>query len=293
MAESRYKVRAIGAPFEIQYSSCSDIKPKNFDWSQESGNFDVHIDNGLLYSPDLIISKKKRYGWICESKDIIPQVYNFIIHNHNILFNNYYNKIFTCDRSLISLNSNFSFVSNGSNYPWLKKEMWSTYTEQKIKLCSMFASPKLATQGHIYRHEVALIAINKGYDVYGGAHGSKRTVLDPRNPWNTKLEGMAPYMFNIVIENSLYDDYYTEKLTDCFASGTIPVYYGTDNIPSIFDKTGIITLEKGKEKQILNSLSKELWLSKQEAIKNNLEALNKLKLADDILFEKILLNDNN
>jgi hypothetical protein len=287
MAESGYKIRGIGAPFETLYSSCSNLKPKKFNWVQENGAVDVHIDNGLLYHPDPQTPKHKRFGWICESKDIIPQVYNFLIHNYKVLFNNYYNKIFTCDKQLLGLNDNFKYVPNGSNYPWIKKNEWSDYKNEKTKICSMFASPKLATQGHIYRHEIALIAINNGFDVYGGAHGSKRTVVDPRNPWNTKLEGMKNYMFNIVIENALYDDYYTEKLTDCFATGTIPIYYGTMNIPSIFDKNGIIRLEKGNEKEILNSINRELWLSKEKAIQNNLQALQELQTADDVLFEEI------
>jgi len=288
MAEPRHKIRGIGLPFEAQYSSCSNLKPTKFDWCLDAGDCDIHVDHGLLFQPDLSIFKEKRYGWICESKDIIPEVYNFIILNHKVLFNNFYNKIFTCDRSLLLLNSNFKFVPNGSNYPWIKKENWSSFIDDKNKICSMFASPKLATPGHVYRHEIAKIAISKGYDVYGGAHGSKRTVTDPQNPWNTKIDGMKSYMFNIVIENSVYDDYYTEKLTDCFASGTIPIYSGTDNIPSIFDKNGIIKLEKGKEEEILNSLTEELWQSKRSSIENNLKALNDLKMADDVLFEKVL-----
>jgi hypothetical protein len=286
MAESRYKVRAIGAPFDVQFSSCSNIKPNNFSWTIDKAEWDVHIDRGIMYQPDFSTPKEKRYGWICESTFIIPDVYNFLIYNHTVLFNNYYNKIFTCDSSLLQLNSNFVFCPVGSNYPWVPKDQWSVYP--KTKLCSMFCSPKKATEGHVYRHMIARLALDAGLDVFGGAHGTKRTVNDPRNPWNTKIDGVRDYMFSIVVENGVYDSYWTEKITDCFATGTIPVYCGTKKVLDFFDPDGIIFLELDKETETLNSLSKELYNSKLPAILNNFNIVNTIKLADEYLFDNII-----
>jgi hypothetical protein len=286
MAESGHKVRAIGAPFDLQHSSCSNLKPNNFSWTADKAEWDVHIDRGMLYQPDFSTPKEKRYGWVCESKFIIPDVYNFLIHNHKVLFNNYYSKIFTCDSSLLELNSNFTFCPVGSNYPWVPKDQWSIY--QKTKLCSMFCSPKKATEGHVYRHQIARLALDAGLDVFGGAHGTQRTVSDPRNPWNTKLDGVKDYMFSIVIENGIYDSYWTEKITDCFATGTIPIYCGTKKVLDFFDPDGIIFLELDQEQDILKSLSTELYYSKLTAITNNFNAVNKIKLADEYLFDNII-----
>ena len=36
----------------------------------------------------------------------------------------------------------------------------------------------------------------------------------------------------------------TEKLTDCFACGTIPVYYGTAGVAQYFNPEGIIFLDE-------------------------------------------------
>ena len=36
-------------------------------------------------------------------------------------------------------------------------------------------------------------------------------------------------MFSVCIENDVYDTYFTEKILDCFATGTIPIYKGTKN----------------------------------------------------------------
>jgi isopentenyl phosphate kinase len=44
-------------------------------------------------------------------------------------------------------------------------------------------------------------------------------------------------------ENSIYPKYYTEKITDCFATGTIPIYYGDRSIGEDFDMNGIIFMD--------------------------------------------------
>jgi len=286
MAKSGHKVKGIGLPFESQYSSCSNIKPQKFEWSLEKGEFDVHVDKGLLVRPDNSITKDKRYGWVCESRFIVPDVYNFLIHNHKVLFENFYTAIYTCDQSLLNLDHRFKYCPNGSNYPWIRKSDWGIY--QKTKKCSMFASPKQYTEGHVYRHTIARLALDRGFDVFGGAHGTPRTVIDPMNPWNTKLEGIGYYMFSIIIENGNYDAYYTEKLTDCFATGTVPIYWGTKKLPKEFDPEGIIWLNKDSEQSILDSLSRELYESKIKSIKHNLNALVDLLPADDFLFEEIV-----
>lgn len=287
MAESRYKVKAVSAPFDTQYSSCSNIKPKKFDWSNTEGEWTVHIDQGILFQP--LSPKEKSYGWFCESKEIFPELYSVILNNYKTLFN-YYNKVFTCDKQLVDLDPRFSYCVSGSNFPWVSKDLWGTYN--KKKLCSMFCSPKLITNGHKYRHKLAEIALGKRVDVFGGAHGTIRTVTDRFNPWKTKIDGLKDYMFSIVVENSIYDNYWTEKLTDCFVTGTIPIYWGTKNIPEVFDKNGIIWIQEGQEHQILNSLSEDLYLSKKQAVQNNFDAMQTMNLADDELFE-VILNETN
>jgi len=287
------KIKCLGAPFDTEFSSCSDIKPANFEWSLVEGDYLVHIDRGLFIEPesDFRYLKEKRFGWTCESSHIIPDVVEFLKQKHNVLFAEYYNKIFTHNSSLLELDSRFVYCPNGSNYPWIPKSQWGIYN--KTKLCSMFCSPKRMTEGHVYRHQIARLALDCGFDVFGGAHGTPRTVSDPRNPWNTKLDGIKDYMLNVVIENGVYDSYWTEKLTDCFATGTVPIYLGTKQLPKIFDESGIIRLEIGKEKEILDSLNKNTYISKKNSVINNWNALNQLKLTDNELFEIIKNETNN
>lgn len=47
----------------------------------------------------------------------------------------------------------------------------------------------------------------------------------------SKVDVLQQYKFSICFENSnIYYGYITEKLFDCFASGTVPVYYGAPNV---------------------------------------------------------------
>ena len=282
MAESRIKIKGIGFSFDPQYSSCSNIKPSQFDWSVDQGEYDVHIDHGMGANLNPNTPKEKRFGWMGESRFIIMDVYEFLIQNHVILFDQFYNKIFTCDKTLVDLHPSFVYSPNGSNAPWIPKHQWSIYS--KTKLCSMFCSTKQMTTGQEYRHKVAKLAIDMGFDVFGGVHGTSRTVTDNRNPWNTKADGMKDHMFSIVMENSSYDNYWTEKITDCFATGTIPVYWGSPSIGNHFNSDGIIMFD---DKFDMNTLTAETYKSKIYAVQDNFDLVHNLKIADDALIDHI------
>ena len=58
-----------------------------------------------------------------------------------------------------------------------------------------------------------------------------------------KAEALAQYAFSIAIENSQQDTYFTEKLIDCFSTGTVPIYWGTRKISEYFDMRGVIQFD--------------------------------------------------
>jgi len=91
-------------------------------------------------------------------------------------------------------------------------------------------------------------------------------------------------MFSIVIENARYPKYYTEKVTDCFATGTIPIYYGDKSICEDFDCNGIIFID---EKLDLSVLSPDLYHTKIKSVETNFNKVLQLNTADDCIFESI------
>ena len=94
-----------------------------------------------------------------------------------------------------------------------------------------------------------------------------------------KEEGLCDYMFSIAIENGQYETYFTEKLLDCFATGTIPVYLGAPNIGEYFNKDGIIDLTEEFD------VSDEIYYNKMDAIKDNLERTKKMEILEDFIWE--------
>ena len=47
-------------------------------------------------------------------------------------------------------------------------------------------------------------------------------------------------MFSLAVENVAQDDYFTEKLLDCFLTRTVPIYWGCPNAAAYFDPEGIV-----------------------------------------------------
>lgn len=275
------KLQAIGAPFVIEHSSCSDLTPKHFDWTSEDYPVKVFIDSaiptGLSYQKKL---GEKKIAWICESRAIFHSM-SFprdLWEQNFVQICNSYDLVFTSEKSWVGKHFNIRYCPAGSNLPWAKDQQ----VFEKTKLVSMVASPKKFAFGHAIRHSVAEQLRGK-IDLYGGALESKRI---GNTLWD-KSEALNDYMFQIVIENDKYETYYTEKLTDCFATGVIPIYWGAPDIGDLFTKEGIIELVPDFD---ISQLTPDLYYSKLEAVKDNFNRVKDLASADDQLFK--LINEN-
>ena len=92
-----------------------------------------------------------------------------------------------------------------------------------------------------------------------------------------------------MVENSKTDNYFTEKLIDCLAVGTIPIYWGCPNLDSYFNLDGIITFNTLDElNNILPTLDDELYNSKIDTIKQNLEKSKEYNVTEDWIYKNIL-----
>ena len=99
-----------------------------------------------------------------------------------------------------------------------------------------------------------------------------------------EMPALKDYRFSIVFENAQYDKYYTEKVTDCFATGTVPVYWGTRRISEDFDARGIIFWE---ELDSIDKLTPERYEAMLPYVEENLIRVKQLRSADDQLFYNI------
>lgn len=263
----RKKINLIGGGFQHAYSSSGWAKPKKIEWVKniESAPISIYID-GSIMNPK-INKDKKNYAWLLESSAIIPNIINWCKNNVEYLENNY-ELIFTHDERLLKISSKFKLVLPNA-VPWVN----DVGVHKKSKLISMIASNKTMCDGHIFRQKIIQKYKNK-LDHYGRGFKSIEK----------KEDGLKDYMFSIAMENDNYSNIFCEKITDCFAMGTIPIFWGTPKIGEIFNKDGIIELEKFN----IDELSDELYFSKMEAIKENYEIALKLPIAEDYIYENFI-----
>ena len=138
---------------------------------------------------------------------------------------------------------------------WIYPEKQNLY--KKNKVISIIASNKKDTDGQRLRHEIIESYRDKtNIDIFGGLTSGNigyKPIID-------KSEGLSDYAFSIVIENSKSNFYFTEKLIDCFVTGTIPIYWGCNRVENFFDKRGFFTFEKIEDlENILPNLNIETY----------------------------------
>jgi hypothetical protein len=250
-------------------SSSSFNKTKYVEWvtdGQGKANFYVNLHCLDVFKDT---SDLPKYVWLMESRNIIPQIYKFFEDNKEFAASRC-DGIFTCDKELAKNDGFFYAISNA--VPWIVNRK----IYEKTKLVSMISSNKAYTSGHRNRLEY-VEKFKNDVDLYG------RGFVDI----NCKEDGLVDYMFSINIENAVYDTYFTEKLTDCFATGTIPIFYGSKGVIEYFNEDGIIFLDDNFE---VSSLTKDLYYSKMDAIKDNFERIKKFPIAEDYIYKNYLLS---
>lgn len=293
------KIKGIGLPFSGHQSSCSNRIPKDFEWTTDDAEIEVWVDMLIPEAIGVPIPKGlKRYAWFCESRTIVPYLRR-AFDNENLLNDiiDSYDAIFTCENELVDKHEKIHFCYAGSNLPWV-----SDYKlHKKEKIVSFISSNKLMCYGHKLRHQLyekIKESTNKdiAIDVYGSitgkAFGQKigcHMEGYPENSWHDKSEALNDYMFSIIMENDKYDTYFTEKITDCFATGTVPIYYGSKSIGDYFNRDGIIFLDGDADKMYntISQLSPSMYYNRIDAIKDNMERIKNMQMADDMMYSNI------
>lgn len=166
---------------------------------------------------------------------------------------------------------------------WIDKSDWSI--KPKSKLCSMLVGSKMSTEGHIIRHDIAQMIKEQGYnvDVYGvGGHpvGYGQEV---------KKMLLNDYCFSIAVETCREDNLFTEWLLDCFALGTIPIFWGAPNIYEYFEPSGILQFDTvDRLQKILAGLTTGQWVKQLPAIYLNLLEMQGYSITEDWLYQNVL-----
>ena len=104
----------------------------------------------------------------------------------------------------------------------------------------------------------------------------------------SKLDALRDYMFNIAIENvSCDDNYFSEKIIDCFLTGTVPVYHGCIHIGEFLDERGILSFQTQEELDtIMNSLTPEKYQEMLPYVEANYKKCFEWPLNNNMLYDK-------
>lgn len=119
----------------------------------------------------------------------------------------------------------------GRGYDFLAS---SAFPEKDADL-SVICSDKAMTSGHRRRLRfVSELLREHPMPRYG------RGYVEIADKW----EGLARFRYSLAIENSRHPHYWTEKISDCFLAGTVPIYWGAPNIAEYFPKESMIILDQ-------------------------------------------------
>jgi hypothetical protein len=216
---------------------------------------------------------KNNYGLIIESRAIIPQLYTLV---EGVLHE--FKTVYTHNSDFLKKYDNCKWVPANGTWVGSKLHLCEMQVYKKSKLCSMVSSKKTMCEGHINRLSYFnRLQVYKFIDFFGANTG-----YIPHTELIYKT--LKDYMFSIAMENFVDDLYVTEKILNCFATGTIPIYYGARNIDKLFNPQGILIFNNFEELDtIVNSITPELYLSRIDAIYENFEKVKNYKCVEDFI----------
>jgi hypothetical protein len=236
-------------------------------------NSPIEWDRESPATPDTIYTDAEIAGapagvrvWLIEPMK--PDAYNMILRRAHE-----FREVWTHDRSLLAMIPNGRFVPLGGC--WIAPEdrrIWP-----KTKGISTIASAKHGGEGYDMRH--AAIALFTQIDPFGPEY----------RPLAHKIEALRDYRFQLVIENVRADWWFTEKLIDCFATGTVPIYWGCPSIDRYFNPWGMLRAKNLDDAELMvAALLEETYNFMLPAIRDNFERAKSFYLAEDWIARNIL-----
>jgi|21_taG_2_1085346.scaffolds.fasta_scaffold23800_3 hypothetical protein len=242
------------------------VEPKCIDYLDGGQDVSVYTDKSLNRENVLRDPAKVKVAWLVECREVHPFAYEQVLRLENL-----FDYIFTFDEELLNLGDKYIKT------PIASSRIIDRHSKiyKKRKNTSMIVSKKSWCSGHKYRHEIVSKLKNTHLlDLWGEA-------FKPM-PQGAKILALAEYRYSIVVENSKGKNYFTEKLIDCFRTGTIPIYWGSSAITEHFNMGGIICFDTIKDlDDLIPSLTEDRYGTMIEALRENYKLASKWTSMDD------------
>jgi hypothetical protein len=177
---------------------------------------------------------------------IIPEPPNIKLFSTEYI--NQFNTVISCIPSLKHPNN----ILFQQGQPWFVNksidELLKDNFIPKTKKISVISSNKKFTKGHQARYDFVK-KIKKKFgneiDIYG------RGINEFEDKWDV----LSPYQFSICLENSEHNDYFSEKLADCFLSHTFPIYWGCSNLDRYFEEKSFMKISIQNFQESINTIN--------------------------------------
>jgi len=224
------------------------------------------------------VQSKYKIGWLHEPYCLHLDTYIRAFQNRRK-----FDFILTYHQPFLDIDPDkFRFCPYGGT--WIDRRDWGI--KPKAKLCSMLIGSKMSTEGHRIRHEIAQMVDEASLE-FVDFYGVKGEPVDYGQ--ETKRKVLGDYCFCIVTETCREDNLFTEWLLDCFALGTIPIFWGAPNIHKFFEAKGILQFDTvDRLQKVLGGLSHLVWYGRLSGIYTNLSKLEEYRITEDWMYQNVL-----
>ncbi len=266
----------------FSYSFTAGRQSQNIFWDRDNYRLPIHF----YTHNDIFLTKKtdcKKFALLLEPETMLPELYDKLYKSPNVAKE--FDRIFTHSSKLLDKYSNAALylgqgVWYGTDIGGGKLD--SSAYKTKTKDVSMVSSNKAILESHRYRIDLAKhFASGSIVDTFGSFNGGSNVRIS---------EALQDYRFSVVLENEISSYYFTEKLLNCFAAMTIPIYSGATDISRFFDMDGIIYLDKAMAfseiDEIVASCDSRLYEKKIKAVISNYNKVLDLLCLDDHIFNE-------
>lgn len=255
-------------------------KSKYVNWDRTRYTLPIHF-----YTDDMIWIKrgnpKKKFAILLEPQTLQPAKYKRILSHPEEVSD--YEAIFTYSEEILENVPNARLFITGGVYVGTEfggGEICEEQYKKKTKNISMVSSDKRTCELHEIRYKLAQrLDAGEDVDCYGTFNGTFIKIGD----------SLGAYRYSIVIENDIGNYWITERICNCFASMTVPIYIGSPKIGEFFNLDGIIQISKDDVNNIDNIIkqcNQEDYERRVDAIKDNFERVKKFYCVEDWLFNE-------
>lgn len=206
------------------------------------------------------------------------------VRPYNPLFLRQFRTVISCQEKIVHRN----VVRTQPALPWLigmrwdsknrcwKKEHSKDYDElkgmddvRKDRLVSVITSDKVLTNGHRVRLDFVRRLekeLGNELDVFVTSN------MDLEDKW----DAIGRYRYHIALENSVYPDYWSEKISDPMLGLSYPIYYGCPNALDYFPEGSFTAIDINDFERSLSTIREVIGSDRRERCMDQLREAKRL-----------------